>query len=70
MKKVRNLVVVFSLLMFVGSLTSCTGSKRAYKGKKTKTKKKRGCDCPKWGDVQQDNQYDVIALEDCITDYQ
>ena len=67
MKKVRNLVIVFSLLMFVGSLTSCRSSRSAYKGKKTKTKKKRGCDCPKWGEVNQQNKDEVIAFEDCIS---
>ena len=53
--------------MFVGSLTSCRGSRSAYKTKKTKTKKKRGCDCPKWGEVNQNNKDEVIAFEDCIS---
>lgn len=66
MKKVRNLIVIFSLLMFVGSLTSCTGSRSAYKGKR-KTKKKKRCDCPKWSDTNQDNKDEVIALEDCMS---
>lgn len=70
MGKVRNLVVIFSLLMFIGSLTSCTGSRSAYKGKKTKKKKR--CDCPKWSDTdkqQPHNEEDVIALEDCMAIY-
>ncbi len=73
MKKVRNLVIIFSLLMFVGSLTSCTGSRGASRGaKKHKTKKKRRCDCPKWGDVNQGNKNEVIAFgpdtyRDCIS---
>jgi hypothetical protein len=66
MKKARNLIIIFSLFMFVGSLTSCTASKSSASVKKMKKKRKRGCDCPKWGEAGQYNPDEVIALEDCL----
>lgn len=52
MKRYRNLLAIFAICLFVGSMSSCKGIK--------KMKSKR-CKCPKWSSVEKQPAKDVKA---------
>lgn len=65
MKKLSNIALILGLLFFVGSMTSCSATRRS--GAAKKKKRKKNCDCPKWTDVDKKIPEDeIVAFEDVL----
>ncbi len=61
MKNWKNIITIFSILLFVGSMSSCSASKRGGK-----SKRKRGCKCPKWSQNEQVQPADKVEQTEIV----